>query len=142
MGIPYSIRMELLWCIWGGGESEFSHGVAPPYRVGPTLSIIRFPIYPTKFSTGISSEPKVKPRVGYWVSEDLPHKRRKSLPGLSILDVCHRVFVAQNGVANFLIYSGCDVIFKVKAVDGSANCVATDCVAIDYVTFYRQKKGK
>lgn len=59
-------------------------------------------------------EPKIKPRVAYWAADHLTVNRHKSLPGLSVLDYCHRIFVAQNGIANFLLYSGSDVVFKAK----------------------------
>jgi len=60
------------------------------------------------------SEVKPRPRVAYWAADYLSLSRHKSLPGLSILDYCHRIFVAQNGIGNFLLYSGCDVVFKAK----------------------------
>ena len=55
--------------------------------------------------------------MAHWISEHLITTRHKSIPGLSVLDICTRVFVAQNGIGNFLLYSGSDVIFKVLRFD-------------------------
>lgn len=84
-------------------------------KTDPNLAVIQPPYQRIEkldlFSRG---DVKIEPHVAYWIPDQLIPKGRKSIPGLSVLDICHRLFVAQNGVGNFLLYSGCDVIFKAR----------------------------
>jgi len=84
-------------------------------NANPVLAVIQPPMQRVeKLDLYSRAETKVQPHVAYWASELLYISLHKSLPGLSILDHCHRIFVSQNGLGNFLLYSGCDVVFKAK----------------------------
>jgi len=84
-------------------------------RSNPNIAVIQPPFQRVeKLDLFNRGDEKIHPHVAHWISEHLITTRHKSIPGLSVLDICTRVFVAQNGIGNFLLYSGSDVIFKAK----------------------------
>jgi len=84
-------------------------------KFNPNIAVIQPPFQRVeKLDLFNRMEPKIRPLLAYWISDHLIPTRHKSVPGLHVLDICQRIFVAQNGIGNFLLYSGCDVVFKAR----------------------------